>query len=448
MSRLEELAEQCVGDPFFAAPPIEVLRRARRRHRQHRIEVIVVTSVVALGVALVVGLLPSSSIPGDLGMQVSAASDIPLPATASLLSHTITLGYLPGGFHLVSADISNPTAAELALHPYSQQTTYDRTVASGVESFEVNVVESPALFSNDAPLPIGSLAAVGATSGTSYTITTVDGHRGIEGSASFDALANRCSALVGQHVGAAAPTVTLAWLEGPGVMVQLTSQGLGLSQLRRIASHLSYAPSSYDCIRGDTVIRTSGACAPGVRSSPSGGKPELVVPGGTIIGSGTVGGKRWYYSALASTWRGLSELSYAGASISSSGLCDTERYQISKVPSLGGPEVSVATSTDGARFAFGQVPTSVTRVEASAHGSTVSEATLAKHLWGNAFFVLYLGSRGAACAHLCMGPVTLTFYVGAQVMATVDFYFPPTGPAQSGDVWVTQKNFAGLINGS
>ena len=446
MSRLSQLFDEALEAPALSPTSVAGLRaRISARHRRRRRYL--AGSLVVAGVIASIGFVVPSNSNSDFGLEVSGASSLSsLPGSLSRAMtvtplESVSLGLLPSGFVLTSSEIDNSSKHI----PFFEQRdtlteTYTRTTSTGIESLVVTVVESSSLFQPDAPLPF-QVPISTTRRRTKVTLTDVGGARAVLASTPFvGATKESCmSQASAGYATAAAPTITLAWLAQPGVMVQVTSEGLAASQLREIAANLKFNAATYSCLSGEGVVSTSGDCAPGSQSSPeisalpiSGSAPAYAL--------GTVGTKGWLLQVESSgsgvSWRMVFDNQLVSQNLS----CPGDIGAAAGSPP-GGANVRVSSDERGDRFAVGYVPSWVNSVSAASQGTSVSETVIRKSLAGQRFFVLYLGSRSGRCADICTGPVTLAFTGGRSGGASVTFNFPAaqTGPASEGLDFTTNQ---------
>jgi hypothetical protein len=415
MSRLEEMIEAAVAEPPCSPSTLGELR-ARIRARKRRARRQVTSGLLVIGViAAAIGVVGSSSENGDLGLEISAASVVPLASSVHLLSTAMEVGYLPPGYQLSSDEIDNPSGA---LAGYSdnwrQSATYTKTTSSGVDTLTVNVVEAGTLFEQDATIPADG------------NLTTVDGHRGVLSVVPFVASVQNClQDELGGLATAPVTAVTLSWLERPGVMLQISAQGLSVATVRQIAMNLRFNTSQYNCLQGFHVRSTTGACAPGTRYSPAESKTPVIF-GQTRYVGGMVNDQPWLLEALGTTFGGSWQFAVHGQSIAGKSQCVLPSAKPSDSPTLGDPQVVVAETPAGGRFAVGHVPAWVTGVTAVVRQGAVGEPVIPRLFWGDRFFVLYLGDAANNCEGACFGAVALKFDRGSTVVATVSFADPGT----------------------
>jgi hypothetical protein len=415
MSRLEEMIEAAVAEPPCSPSTLGQLR-ARTRARTRRVRRRLTSGLLVLSaVAVVIGLVGFSSESGDLGLEISAASVVPLASSIHLLSTAIELGYLPPGYQLASDEIDNPSGALAGYSDnWEQSAMYTKTTSSGVDTLTVNVVEAGTLFGQHAPIPADG------------NLTSVDGHRGVLNVVPFVAGAQTClQDELGGLDAAPVTAVTLSWLEQPGIMLQLSAQGLSVATVRQIATNLKFNPSQYDCLQGFHVRSTTGACAPGARYSPAESKTPVIF-GQTQYVGGTVNDQPWLLEALGTTFGGSWQFMVHGQSIAGKSQCILPSELPTKSPTLGNPQVVVAETSAGARFAVGHVPAWVTEVTSVTRQGAVGEPVIPRMFWGDRFFVLYLGDAADNCGGGCFGAVALKFDRGSSVGATISFPAPGT----------------------
>jgi hypothetical protein len=221
--------------------------------------------------------------------------------------------------------------------------------------------------------------------------------------------------------------VTLSWLEQPGIMLQISAQGLSVATVRQIAMNLKFNTSQYNCLQGFHVRSTTGACAPGTRYSPAESKTPVIL-GQTQYVGGMVNGQPWMLEALGTTFGGSWQFSVHSQSIAGKSQCVLPFEKPSNTPTLGNTQVVVVETTAGERFAVGHVPAWVTGVTAVVRQGAVSEPVIPRLYWGDRFFVLYLGDAADNCEGACFGAVALKFDRGSTVIATVSFADPGTDP--------------------
>jgi hypothetical protein len=435
MSRLEEMINAAVAQPPCSPSTLAQLRALIGR-RKRRVRRQVMSCLLVLGaLAVAIGLVGSSGENGDLGLEISAASVIPLASSIHLLSEAIEPGFVPPGYQLSSDEIDNPSGALAAYGDnWEQSATYTKTTSSGVDTLTLTVVEAGTLFGQSAPIPADG------------NLTTVDGHRGVIHVVPFVASVQNClQDELGGLAAAPVTAVTLSWLEQPGVMLQVNAQGLSLTTVRHIATNLKFNASQYRCLQGFHVRSTTGACAPGTRYSPPESKTPVIF-GQTQYVGGIVNGQAWLLEALGTTFGGTWQFTVHGQSIAGKSQCLLPFEKPTSSPTLGNPQVVVTETAAGARFAVGHVPTWVSAVSASIRSNSVSEAVIPRSFWGDRFFVLYLGNATDNCGGACFGPVTLKFDRGKTVGATISFTAPGTS-TEPMPFTIASNQFSGTHDG-
>jgi hypothetical protein len=377
------------------------------RRRWFALPAVIVVGAMAL---LVTEILPQGST--DLGMQISYANSLPGRSQPHFLDSAVTFGYLPEGFALYSDALVNKVTPPVS---FSQGFVFTNASSGKLDTLSIEIEQDPRLY---------QLGPGGTSPDATVIPMTIHGHRGVvivrqplSPSPSGPSASTGGSAPCGPPRPARSPSgltapaagnISFVWQERPNVAIHVSGSGISFDELRRVVDGLIYHAAAGDCLAGSHVLRRSGACQPGITTSPSSSEPTLP-PGGHDVGSGTVDGQPWVLFASIEPGNMWFQFNFQGRLLS--GSCGSQSLA---------PDVSVNTTLSGQRFAYGALPAWVTSVTATAGGGfTVSQPVLPTQLHGVGFFALYLGKSHGVCNGLCHGRVTVAFYRGSNKAATV-----------------------------
>jgi hypothetical protein len=387
----------------------------RRAFRRRGRWTVLVATAAAL-IALLAAYLPTSSsdlkFSGELGLQVSSASTVsPAPLTRAI-DDSMTIGYVPGGFNLLTATRTN---SEIAPESDSESLIYGKTEHDGRHLLMVNWGPSDYTGSDGPPMEPGTIRSLIIRGNPGYLVILPqsggigDGRRGSGQTSSVPLAAPGL------------PQYFYTWSEG-GIGYQVEGDGLPMNEVLRVIAGLTYHPSVWSCWTLSPP-RKNGTCAPGTVNSPT---VEVAVVG-SVVATGTVNGQPWTFTAtldakanpstnLPAGWSS-DHLYYAGGTGGGDG------WAKSRDPRLVARTIAIDVDSeyDGQRFAFGVVPKTITSVSVRSvqFGTTIREPVLPMQIKNSAFFVLSLGRVGGLCDHLCTGPVSVTLHTQTKAVSRI-----------------------------
>jgi hypothetical protein len=357
---------------------------------------IFVSGIMIAATLLLVGLLPTTNGYSDLGLEVSAASTLPI--TTHAYDKALSFTYLPSGLSRGDTSLRNKTTnpSQFVLSVSLANAAARAEQERGFEVLDVSVQQGNVLT---------------PSSGANATEVNVNGHVGkmtviAPRPLRQSAPAAGCGVVAKVSLNALG-VVILSWQERPGVMLELVGFGISGAEVLKVARGIVFHQSFDDCFSDGRIVSSVGACAPGISES---GLSEMSVRPNTEIGGGTLDGSNWNVSAAVEPSYDWVYFQFGNELVS--GQCVTGKSFA--------PELEVRTTITGKRFATGWVPSFITSVRAtSPGGSTVTVPVLPVKLGSAAFFFLYLGQNKGLCDQLCSGKATVAFYRGSKETATV-----------------------------